>query len=111
MNFERLISSLTDFIAGGQISFDVFPIGWDKTFCLRFVENEGYNEIHFFGDKTHEVCGYNVINDLAKQVFNNREEMIMKYLKMHGPLGTQLPVQTTPGNNSQSCFYSKSNNY
>ena len=19
---------------GGQISFDVFPIGWDKTFCL-----------------------------------------------------------------------------
>ena len=70
MNFKRLISSLTDFIAGGQISFDVFPIGWDKTFCLRFVENEGYNEIHFFGDKTHEVCGYNVIDDLAEQVFN-----------------------------------------
>ena len=42
-------------VAGGQISFDVFPIGWDKTFCLQFVENEGYKEIHFFGDKTHEV--------------------------------------------------------
>jgi len=37
---------------GGQISFDVFPTGWDKTYCLRHVENEGFKEIHFFGDKT-----------------------------------------------------------
>eukprot|EP00004_Rigifila_ramosa_P007012 TRINITY_DN1792_c0_g1_i3.p2 TRINITY_DN1792_c0_g1~~TRINITY_DN1792_c0_g1_i3.p2 ORF type:complete len:220 (-),score=73.01 TRINITY_DN1792_c0_g1_i3:66-725(-) len=37
---------------GGQISFDVFPHGWDKTFCLRHVESEHYAEIHFFGDKT-----------------------------------------------------------
>jgi len=40
---------------GGQISFDVFPQGWDKTFCLQYVEKE-YDEIHFFGDKTYEVC-------------------------------------------------------
>jgi len=40
------------FSIGGQISFDVFPIGWDKTYSLQFVENEGYEEIHFFGDKT-----------------------------------------------------------
>jgi phosphomannomutase len=39
---------------GGQISFDVFPIGWDKTYCLRFVEND-FDDIHFFGDKTYEV--------------------------------------------------------
>lgn len=39
---------------GGQISFDVFPIGWDKTYCLRFIENE-FTDIHFFGDKTYEV--------------------------------------------------------
>lgn len=39
---------------GGQISFDVFPTGWDKTFCLRHVESEGFDEIHFFGDKTFE---------------------------------------------------------
>lgn len=38
---------------GGQISFDVFPRGWDKTYCLRFVEGD-YDEIHFFGDKTYE---------------------------------------------------------
>jgi phosphomannomutase len=39
---------------GGQISFDVFPIGWDKTYCLRFVEKD-FDDIHFFGDKTYEV--------------------------------------------------------
>lgn len=43
---------------GGQISFDVFPNGWDKTYCLRHVEAEKdisgiqYKSIHFFGDKT-----------------------------------------------------------
>lgn len=44
---------------GGQISFDVFPTGWDKTYCLQHLENEAkkpggiaYKTIHFFGDKT-----------------------------------------------------------
>lgn len=36
---------------GGQISFDAFPTGWDKTYCLRYLEKD-YKEIHFFGDKT-----------------------------------------------------------
>mmetsp|Transcript_19113 Transcript_19113/g.46911 ORF Transcript_19113/g.46911 Transcript_19113/m.46911 type:complete len:256 (-) Transcript_19113:309-1076(-) len=39
---------------GGQISFDVFPEGWDKTYCLPFLEKDGFKEIHFFGDKTYE---------------------------------------------------------
>jgi len=39
---------------GGQISFDVFPNGWDKTYCLKHVEDEGFEEIHFFGDKTYK---------------------------------------------------------
>ena len=38
---------------GGMISFDVFPEGWDKSFCLKFIEKE-YDEIHFFGDKCFE---------------------------------------------------------
>lgn len=38
---------------GGQISFDVFPSGWDKTYCLQFVEKE-FPTIHFFGDKTYK---------------------------------------------------------
>merc|ERR1712048_349599 len=37
---------------GGQISFDVFPRGWDKTYCLRFLSEEEFSEVHFFGDKT-----------------------------------------------------------
>lgn len=37
---------------GGQISFDVFPTGWDKTYCLRYLDANDYDEIHFFGDKT-----------------------------------------------------------
>jgi hypothetical protein len=29
--------------------------GWDKTFCLRYLKPENFDEIHFFGDKTMEV--------------------------------------------------------
>lgn len=45
---------------GGQISFDIFPTGWDKTYCLKHVEAEKelsgieYTTIHFFGDKTYK---------------------------------------------------------
>jgi len=39
------------FSIGGQISFDVFPLGWDKTYCLQHLEGQ-FDEIHFFGDKT-----------------------------------------------------------
>ena len=42
------------FSIGGQISFDVFPEGWDKTYCLKFIPEGEYDEIHFFGDKTFE---------------------------------------------------------
>lgn len=40
------------FTIGGQISFDAFPKGWDKTYCLNLVDKK-FKEIHFFGDKTH----------------------------------------------------------
>lgn len=43
------------FSIGGQISFDIFPNGWDKTYALKLVEDEKFEEIHFFGDKTHKV--------------------------------------------------------
>ncbi|KAK7550671.1 eukaryotic phosphomannomutase [Phyllosticta citricarpa] len=49
------------FSIGGQISFDVFPHGWDKTYCLQHIENEknlpggvDYTTIYFFGDKTYK---------------------------------------------------------
>lgn len=31
----------------------MFPRGWDKTYCLRYLEE--FQEIHFFGDKTYKV--------------------------------------------------------
>ncbi|CDW51915.1 phosphomannomutase 2 [Trichuris trichiura] len=37
---------------GGQISIDVFPVGWDKRFCLQYLVDDGFSEIHFFGDRT-----------------------------------------------------------
>ncbi|XP_014871642.1 phosphomannomutase 2 [Poecilia latipinna] len=40
------------FSIGGQISFDVFPDGWDKRYCLDIVDKDNYSTIHFFGDKT-----------------------------------------------------------
>ncbi len=38
------------FAIGGQISFDCFPEGWDKTYCLQFLND--YDNVFFFGDKT-----------------------------------------------------------
>ena len=52
-----------NFSIGGQISVDIFPKGWDKTYCLSFVEGL-YDEIHFFGDKTDSGGNdYEIYND------------------------------------------------
>lgn len=52
---EYLEQMLNDFhlniSIGGQISMDIFPQGWDKTYCLQFIESR-YDKIYFFGDKT-----------------------------------------------------------
>ncbi|TIB69078.1 hypothetical protein E3Q08_03579 [Wallemia mellicola] len=40
---------------GGQISFDAFPTGWDKTYALRHIKADNFKIIHFFGDKTFEM--------------------------------------------------------
>ncbi|RDA90352.1 hypothetical protein CP533_3376 [Ophiocordyceps camponoti-saundersi (nom. inval.)] len=58
---ERFADYGLIFAIGGQISFDVFPEGWDKTYCLRHLRDEAakpggvtYKKIHFFGDKTFQ---------------------------------------------------------
>lgn len=48
---EKLTAPELQYSIGGQISIDIFPKGWDKTYCLQFLEGK-YEEIHFFGDKT-----------------------------------------------------------
>lgn len=69
---EQLVSALKENFAdygltysiGGQISFDVFPTGWDKTYALQHVEDENFKEIHFFGDKSYKGGNdYEIYND------------------------------------------------
>ncbi|WPK23752.1 hypothetical protein PUMCH_000998 [Australozyma saopauloensis] len=69
---EKLVSALKENFAdygltysiGGQISFDVFPTGWDKTYALQHVEDEHFKEIHFFGDKSYKGGNdYEIYND------------------------------------------------
>ncbi|XP_077133481.1 phosphomannomutase 1 [Ranitomeya variabilis] len=40
------------FTRGGMISFDIFPEGWDKRYCLDVLEEEQFLSIHFFGNET-----------------------------------------------------------
>ena len=80
MNFSPDTPYGLKFSIGGQIGIDVCPDGWDKTFCLQFVDKviesckctkdfhhicvlslsvwqEKFPVIHFFGDKTSEGGG------------------------------------------------------
>ena len=69
---EKMVSALRENFAdygltysiGGQISFDVFPTGWDKTYALQHVVDEHFKEIHFFGDKYYKGGNdYEIYND------------------------------------------------
>lgn len=51
-DWEEVCDIPLTFSIGGQISVDIFPRGWDKTYCLQFVHNK-YDKIYFFGDKTY----------------------------------------------------------
>jgi len=59
---EKMIAALKkefhnfplDYAIGGQISIDVFPKGFNKTYCLNHIEKNNYDKIHFFGDKTFQ---------------------------------------------------------
>ena len=74
------------FSIGGQISFDCFPEGWDKSFCLKFIEND-YDEIHFWGDKTfeggndHEIF---VDSRTIGHAVTNPEETIAQLIEVFG---------------------------
>ena len=53
---ETLKSEFSDvdltYAIGGMISFDVYPVGWDKSYCLSRIPCDKFKEIHFFGDQT-----------------------------------------------------------
>lgn len=58
------------YLIGGQISFDIVPKGWDKTYCLQFLKD--YDEIHFFGDRTQPV-------GVLVDSLGSREVMTMRF--------------------------------
>lgn len=85
---EHLSEELKDlgltFSIGGQISMDVFPTGWDKTFCLQFVEDK-YDMIYFFGDKTYKGGNdYEIFNDsrVSGNTVVNPEDTIKQLEKL-----------------------------
>lgn len=43
--------NLLEASVGGEISIDIYPIGWDKSQVLKYIEKGSY---HFFGDKAYE---------------------------------------------------------
>ncbi|KAI0977971.1 hypothetical protein GJ496_012006 [Pomphorhynchus laevis] len=78
---KNMIQSMTEefshldivYSIGGQISFDVFPRGWDKTYCLNILQHDGVKDIHFFGDKVYKGGNdYEIYND--KRVKGNAVE-------------------------------------
>eukprot|EP00922_Rhytidocystis_sp_ex-Travisia-forbesii_P039120 GHVS01058237.1.p1 GENE.GHVS01058237.1~~GHVS01058237.1.p1 ORF type:complete len:255 (+),score=38.04 GHVS01058237.1:876-1640(+) len=74
------------FSIGGQISVDCFPKGWDKRYCLQFVQNE-FEEIHFFGDKTYEGGNDNEIFEDSRTIGHSvtcPEDTVKKLKELFG---------------------------
>ena len=88
---------------GGQISFDVFPTGWDKTYCLRHVEDEGFEEIHFFGDKTYQVYGYCFVPWDLVYLSECRVATITRSSLTGGPSDTRSQIPKILNGYSRSC--------
>ncbi|KAF4400423.1 hypothetical protein G4B88_018765 [Cannabis sativa] len=71
---ERFSHLNLTFSIGGQISFDVFPQGWDKTYCLKYLDD--FQEIHFFGDKTYKGGNDHVIYESERSIKLRRHWML-----------------------------------
>ncbi|KAK8882062.1 hypothetical protein M9Y10_044702 [Tritrichomonas musculus] len=67
-----------------QFSIDIFPRGWTKVHCLRYVEGK-YDEIHFFGDMTQEGGNdYEIFSDkrVIGHTVKNPEDTIAQVKKL-----------------------------
>ncbi|EDR25287.1 phosphomannomutase, putative [Entamoeba dispar SAW760] len=71
---------------GGQISFDCYPVGWDKTYSLNYIKDK-YSHFEFFGDRTmkggndYEMAQSSLINKVHQV---NGPEDVMKIMKEMG---------------------------
>jgi phosphomannomutase len=86
---ERFADYDLTFSIGGQISIDIFPKGWDKTYCLKYLQPH-YDNIYFFGDKTapggndHEI--YEHMATVGTSVINpdNTRELVAELVNKLG---------------------------
>ena len=53
---------------GGSTSFDIFPVGWDKTYVMTHLKD--YKEIYFFGDRCEARGNDKELYDLLKTMNN-----------------------------------------
>ena len=84
-------------------------IGWDKTFCLQYVAEGGYDEIHFFGDKTspggndHEIFeDSRTVKTLSCKSYGSASFTTFQYFKqightVHGPEDTAQQLKQLLG--------------
>lgn len=97
MRIEFADLNLT-FSIGGQISFDCFPVGWDKTYCLKYLPEEDFDEIHFFGDKTNEGGNdYEIFTDsrtIGHAVTDSHPLTTLR--KLEELFGIAAPAELTP---------------
>jgi len=74
-----------NFSIGGQISIDIFPIGWDKTYCLQFLQKSNYETIYFFGDRTnpggndYEIYMDSRVNAFSVKKYTETISLLSKY--------------------------------
>lgn len=72
---------------GGQISIDIFPKGWDKTYALQHIKEK---QIYFFGDMTdiggndYEIYTHHRVHGVKVRNPNDTFEKVNKTLKELG---------------------------
>nr|BAN21013.1 phosphomannomutase [Riptortus pedestris] len=76
-----------EYLIGGQISFDVFPKGWNKTYCLQFLTQ--FDKIYFCGDKCnpggndYELFSHPKVIGTKTKGPNDTKEYIQKLYDQH----------------------------
>ncbi|OAY71059.1 Phosphomannomutase [Ananas comosus] len=69
----------------------VFPQGWDKTYCLRYLEE--FQEIHFFGDKTYKGGNDYEIFESERTVGHTEQDLSKSNnLSFHSPFIVVAPL-------------------
>lgn len=63
--FQNPIYENIEVKLGGSTSFDLFPIGWDKTYVIQHLEK--YKEIYFIGDRCEQNGNDKELYDLINQ--------------------------------------------